>query len=80
MDKEIAKLVALTAFRSSADINNLIPFLKVHCSETECRELGLAIATASAGISQHVLTKIFAMYPDLEAEFDMQIRKYGRPI
>jgi len=80
MDKELAKLVALTAFRSSADINNLIPLLKEHCSEAECRDFGIAIATASAGISQQILSKVFALHPDLEVAFDMQIRKYGRPI
>ena len=80
MDKDLAKLVAQTAFRSAAEINNLIPLLKEYCTEEECRDFGIAIATASSGISQQIMGKIFAMHPDLEAEFESQIRKYGRPI
>ena len=79
MDKELAKIVALTAFRSSADINNLIPMLKEHCSEDECRDFGIAIATASTEINLQILQKVFAMYPELSVEFDQQVRKYGRP-
>ncbi|WP_222610889.1 hypothetical protein [Undibacterium sp. FT79W] len=80
MDKELAKIVALTAFRSSAYMNNLIPLLKEHCSEDECRNFGIAIATASAEINLQILQKVFAMYPELSAKFDLQVRKYGRPI
>jgi hypothetical protein len=79
MDKEIAKLIAITAFRSAADINNLVPFLKEYCSESKSRDFGIAIATASTKISPQILRKIFAMHPELEVEFDMQIQKYGRP-
>lgn len=79
MEKDLARIVALTAFRSSADINNLIPLLKEHCSEEECRNFGVAIATASAGISQEILQKIFALYPEIAVEFDKQISKYGHP-
>lgn len=79
MDRELAKIVAITAFRSSADINNLIPLLKEHCSADEYRLFGLAIAASSAEISQQILYKIFSMHPDLESEFDNKIKKYGRP-
>jgi hypothetical protein len=79
MEKDLAKLVALTAFRSSADINNLIPLLKEHCNEEEYREFVVAIATASAVIGQELLQKIFALHPEISVEFDRQISKYGHP-
>jgi hypothetical protein len=79
MEKDLAKIVALTAFRSSADLNNLIPLLKEHCSEDECRTFGIAIATASSAIGQEILQKIFALYPEISMEFDKQIGKYGHP-
>ena len=78
MEKELAKLVALTAFRSSAELGNLIPLLREHCDEDEYRRLGAAIATASAEISRQILQYIFATHPELEAEIEANVSKFGR--
>lgn len=78
MEKELAKFLAVTAFRSAADLGNLVPFLQ-ECDEAERREFGIALATASAEINRQVLQKIFALHPDLADEFDQKIQKFGRP-
>jgi len=78
MEKELAKLVALTAFRSSAELGNLIPLLREHCDEDEYRHLGAAIAAVSAEISGQILRNIFATYPQLEAEIEANVHKFGR--
>ena len=78
MEKELAKLVALTAFRSSAEINSLVPLLKEYCSEDEYRSFGMAIATASAEIGLQILQKIYAAHPELEAEIESNVQKFGR--
>jgi hypothetical protein len=65
--------MVIAAFRSSADSNDLFPCLKETCSEFECKEFGIAIATASTKIYQQILGKVFAIYPELEVELDMPI-------
>ena len=50
MEEDLAKLVALTAFRSSAELNTLIRLLKQHCDAAEYKPLALAIATISTEI------------------------------
>jgi hypothetical protein len=78
MEKDLAKFVALTAFRSAADLGNLVPMLQ-GCDETERKELGMALAMASAEINRQVLQKIFERFPELSEEFEEKIRKFGRP-
>lgn len=78
MDKDLAKFIAITAFRSAADLGNLIPMLQ-SCEEAERREMGVALAAASAEVNRQVLQKIFEKFPDLAEEFDRKIQKFGRP-
>jgi hypothetical protein len=78
MEKDLAKFIALTAFRSAADLGNLIPLLQ-ECEETERKSFGMAFATASAEINRQVLQKVFAQYPELAEEFEQKVQKFGRP-
>jgi len=80
MEYEIAKLIAHTAFRSASDINNLIPMMKDFCSESECKEFGIPIATASYEIYEQILKKIYRLHPEIEAEMEQQVQKFGRVI
>ncbi|MFZ6751309.1 hypothetical protein [Undibacterium sp. Ren11W] len=79
MNKELARIIGVTAFRSSADMGHLVTLLKEHCSEEERKLYGIAIATAIATIQIEVLSKIFAEFPELQTDFDRQIKEYGRP-
>ena len=79
MDRETAKVVAVAAFRSSAEINNLIPMLKSVCTEPEYSEWRDSIAMASLQISTNILMKVFAEHPDLEAEIGAHYERFGRP-
>jgi len=79
MDKDVAKFIALTAFRSSADLCDLVPFMKEYCDdEQEYRDFSLAIASAAAEINQRVLQKIFALHPEIETDFDTKINRFRR--
>jgi hypothetical protein len=80
MDKELARHVARVAFKSSTEINDLIPFLKAFSSEEEYMSYVKYIASASASISTDLLQRVFLEHPDLEAEFEEKISKYGRYI
>lgn len=78
MNKDLAQHVARVAFRSSADLNDLIPLLKEHCDQEEYAKYLKAIASASAEISTTILARIFSSYPELEQDFEEMIRRYGR--
>nr|WP_314858273.1 hypothetical protein [uncultured Undibacterium sp.] len=79
MNKELARIIGVTASRSAADLGHLVILLKEHCSEEERKSYGIAIATAVASIQTEVLSKIFAEFPELETDFERQIMAYGRP-
>ena len=78
MERELAKLIALTAFRSSAEINNLVPILKEQCSDADYRSFAMAIASASTEIGQQLLNKVYSLYPDIKGELEARVKKYGR--
>lgn len=77
MNQELAKLIALRAFRSSSEIGSLVYIIGQHCSEEEHKEFGIAIATAIDCIQTKVLQKVYDLYPELEKEFDAKIDMYG---
>jgi hypothetical protein len=77
VEKDLARFIALTAFRSSADLGDLVPFMKEYCdNEDEYRDFALAVAGAAAEINRRVLQKIFNLHPDLETDFEAKIKKF----
>jgi len=78
MDKLIAKHIAVTAFQASADLGNLVPFLKIHSSQEEYERYAKAIAAASSEIFLNIMKKVFQDFPELEEEFDKSIKIYGK--
>ena len=80
MDKEVARFLAHTAFRSSANLADLVPFMKAHCSVEDQKNYSIAIATAMASIHLEVLDKLYKEFPEIEEEFQRQTKKYGRPL
>lgn len=80
MDNELARHVAMTAFRSSANLNDLIPLLKQHCRDDEYQIYLEAISAISGDIAYKVLKKIYSQHPDIEGDIDNRIDKYGQLI
>lgn len=78
MDREVAQIIATTASRVAAELASLVPFLKEHGEGAKDDEVKTAIATAIYEVGSIYMT-IFKQYPDLEAEFDARVKKYGRP-
>lgn len=78
MTEDLARLVAVTAFRSSTDLGNLIPILKEHCSETEYRDVADAIASAMTAIETSVTAKAKAFVPGIEQEWAAKVSAFGR--
>jgi hypothetical protein len=77
MKAELAKHVAMVSFRSSANLNELVPLLREHCEESEYRQYLDAIAAVSGEIAMRILKPIYAEYPEIEAEIDRRISEYG---
>lgn len=77
MKVEIAKHVALVAFRSAANLTELVDFLREHCTEEEYRQYLDAIAKCSAEIGTSLLQRIYREHPEIEQEIDERIEKYG---
>ena len=77
VDKNLARIVATAALRSSRDLADLIPLLKAHAAD-EGGVLGAGIARAVAEIGTEVLTPVFARFPELEREFAENVERYGR--
>jgi len=78
MDYKIAKFLAAKAFRCAADLNELAPFVKHLCTEEEYRTYSRALASASAHIHLEVVERLFKSHPELEADFESEIKQYGR--
>jgi len=78
VDRELAQLIAITAFRASADLGDLLHPLKDNCSPEEYEKFSKALATCSADIYLDVLRPIYEMHPSLEKEFEEKVQRYGR--
>jgi len=78
MERELAKHVVVTGFRSSSVLQELIPLLKKHCNPDEYEQFAKAIASVIAETSLEILNPIFQKYPDLKEEVDKKIDKYGK--
>lgn len=77
LNNELARHVAVTAFRSSATLNELIPLLKHHCDENEYQEYLEAISAISMDVALKLLKKIYEKHPEIEIDIDQKIETYG---
>jgi hypothetical protein len=75
MDRDLARLVVWAAYRAASEIGDLVSLVDEHGPD---EDLKLGIATASYEIYANIIKPVFRAVPDLEAEFDTRISKYGR--
>jgi hypothetical protein len=78
MDREVAQVIATTASRVAAEIASLMPFLKEHGEGQKDDDVRHTIASAVYEVGL-ICDATFARYPDLKAEFEARVAKYGRP-
>jgi len=78
MDRQLARILVSTGFRSSRELGELLQMLKSQCSADEYERLKPPIADAIAKITNATFDPAFAAYPDLRDEVEAQIAKYGR--
>ena len=78
IDRDLARLMLISGFRSARELNELLFVLKEHCSADDYERLRGKIADAIAEINAATLSEAFDAHPDLHAEVDATIKKYGR--
>lgn len=78
MDKEIARHIVEVAFRSESSLNDLVPFLKEHCSDEEYRKFLKGIAAVSFSINTEILNLVYSYFPEIKTEIEAQMQKYGK--
>lgn len=78
MDINLARDMVRTAFRASAELQQLLPTLKVACPEAEYHDLALGIAEVIDKIGVNLIDKATAAHPGLTSEIDASIAEDGR--
>lgn len=78
MDIELARELVRTAFRSSAELQALLPMLKQRCDEEEYKSYALGIAAAIDTIGVGLTNKALAAHPGLVGEIEANLEKQGR--
>ena len=78
MDIDLARDMIRTAFRSSSELQELLGTLKEKCSSEEFKDYARGIAGAMDAIGVALTNKALSAYPELHAEVDASIEKYGR--
>jgi hypothetical protein len=75
MDEDLARLLATGGSAASREIGRLHDLLLRHLPED--KELRLGVASALAEIGLKIMKPAFDAHPELEAEFQQRIDKYG---
>jgi hypothetical protein len=68
MDRELARGIVATGYRSALALQELIPRLKQELQPSEYDQFLKAIATVSAEISLEILNPVFKQFPELKKE------------
>lgn len=75
MDKDLATIVLATAIRTSSEIGNLAQ-LPVSSDE----DLKFGIGTSVFYIKENIIDPLLDKFPELKAEMDTRMSRYGRYI
>ena len=78
MDIELAREVVRTAFRSSAELQALLPMLRRRCNAQEYQTYALGIAAAIDAIGVEVTNRALAAHPGLVNEIESTVERQGR--
>jgi hypothetical protein len=77
MNREVAQIIASTVSRAASELGSLVPFLKAHGDDSTDNAVRQAIASAVYEVGL-VRDAVFDQYPDIRAEFEARLVKYGR--
>ena len=78
MDKTLAEIILTTSIRSAREISSLAPLVKNNCHGDDYEVLSKAIGIIVYDIYDKIEQYIYSLYPELRAEVEERISKYGR--
>lgn len=78
MDIDIARHMMRVAFQTARELQDLMGFLKTHCSPEEYEEHARAIATAIDATNVALIHRALAAHPELDEELEAKMAKYQR--
>lgn len=78
MDKKVAEFLVKKAYASAKELLDLVPFLELHCEREVYEEYKSAIGKVSGDVLMEIVYRTYSKYPEIEAEVDESIKKYGR--
>ncbi len=77
MERDLAKLVVITATRASTNLNQLLIPVRENCSTTTYNSFLKAVGSVNGIIYSEIIQKAYDAHPDIEAEITASIEKYG---
>jgi hypothetical protein len=78
MEKELARQLIRSAFRSSSELQSVLRLLKQQLPPADYKRYALAIASATDAINQALLNPALAEFPELSQEVEASLKKHGR--
>lgn len=78
MTNETAWRVIQVAFRTAAELQGLLPFLKQNCNEEEYKNYSLGVATAIDSINVELTKRVLSSHPEFERQIESDIAAFGR--
>ena len=78
MDKDVARQIIRTAFRSGSELEGLIGVLKAGCDTNEYKYFAQQTAMAIDGIHVALVDAVLARFPELEKEMEANLARTGK--
>lgn len=78
MDRDLAITILSSAYRSASELVLLAPVLKDNLTEDDHLVLGSANAKIIYEIHNEIIKYIYSQFPDIEAEVDKRMSRFGR--
>jgi len=77
MDKTLARFALWNAYNAADRFTGLLQTVKQHGSAEDYESLSKAIAKVNGRIANEIIAPLAAKFPDLKAEMDATVAKYG---
>jgi hypothetical protein len=78
MEKELARQLIRSAFRSSSELQSVLRLLKQQLNPADYKRHALGIASATDAINQALRNPALAEFPELSQEVEASLKKHGR--
>jgi hypothetical protein len=78
MDKDVARQIIRTSYRSGLEFQGLIGLLKSQCSAEDYKYFSQRIAAAIDGIHVSLVDTVVARFPELEKEMEANLARTGK--